>query len=320
MSCLQLQSVLQRGDEDTKSEYYNQNFYVHKSIQFPGPSYFPKTTNPNSLKHQERAQTGQCIQWPPFALMHFKLCYRKHHWNTNQTRFVRGLWESEEQLMGSCYRKPAQQNGQNTFVMCHLSGEVPAACPGVGISRRSVGNVSNDVHYIRCACNTPISFSTKIKTVPSKELNCLMETSTALLLPRSDFAKQGLRCSSVSQQEGLQAHEASLARSSTWEHLHNPCTDPAAPVPVPTDHSIPGSPDGMQKELSSQHSIAQPELTHSNPTLHLSTQLAGMKGGAKDFTCAGMGWVSRLKMLFSIEDDSATHYTHTEHVQLQNAF
>lgn len=128
-----------------------------------------------------------------------------------------------------------------------------------------------------------------------------METSTALLLPRSDFAKQGLRCSSVSQQEGLQAHEASLARSSTWEHLHNPCTDPAAPVP--TDHSIPGGPDGMQKELSSQHSIAQPELTHSNPTLHLSTQLAWIKGGAKDFTCAE---ISRFKMLFSIEDASAT--------------
>lgn len=42
MSCLQLQSVLQKGDEDKKSEYYNQNFYVHKSVQFPGPSCFPK--------------------------------------------------------------------------------------------------------------------------------------------------------------------------------------------------------------------------------------------------------------------------------------
>lgn len=93
-------------------------------------------------------------------------------------------------------RKPAQQNGHNTFVMCHLSGE--AACPGVGV--RSVANGSNYVHYIRCACNTPISFSIKIKTLPSKKLNCLMETSTALLLPRTDFPNQGLRSSSVSKQ------------------------------------------------------------------------------------------------------------------------
>lgn len=70
--------------------------------------------------------------------------------------------------MGSCYRKPAQQNGHNTFVTCHLSEEVPAACPGVGISTTSVGNVSNYVHHIKCACNTPSSFSIKIKTVASK--------------------------------------------------------------------------------------------------------------------------------------------------------
>lgn len=70
--------------------------------------------------------------------------------------------------MGSCDRKPAQQNGHKTFVMCHLSREVPAAGPGAGTSMRSVANVSNYVHYIRCACNTPISFSIKIKTVASK--------------------------------------------------------------------------------------------------------------------------------------------------------
>lgn len=45
--------MLQRRDEDTKSEYYNQNFYVHKSTQSPGPSCCPKNTNPNSLSNRE---------------------------------------------------------------------------------------------------------------------------------------------------------------------------------------------------------------------------------------------------------------------------
>lgn len=45
--------------------------------------------------------------------------------------------------------------------------------------------------------------------------------------------------------------------------------------------------------------------THRNPTLHLSSHPAWIKG-PKDFTCSGTGWISRFKMLFSTEDDSAT--------------
>lgn len=132
--------------------------------------------------------------------------------------------------MGSCDRKPAQQ----IFVMCHLSREVPAACPGVAISTRSVGNASNYGLYIRCACNTPIYFSIKIKTVASKKLNCSMETSTALLLPRTagtDFPNQGLRSSSVSKQYGLLGTRGhSWPEAPPQEHLQNPCSDLAAPI------------------------------------------------------------------------------------------
>lgn len=139
-------------------------------------------------------------------------------------------------------------------------------------------------------------------------------------LPRSagtDFPNQGLRSSNVSKHYGLLGTRGhSWPEAPPQEHLQNPCSDLAAPIwasaasAQEAQHPW-GALMGCRRSSALSTALHSLNYTHRNSTLHLGTHLPWIKGGPKDFTSAGTGWISRFKMLFSTEDDSATPlYTH----------